>query len=527
MRTFLHRLFTKESHGIAASALIVSGASLLSRLLGVVRDRLLAGHFGAGIELDAYYAAFRIPDMLFNLFIAGALSAGFIPLFSEYLEQRTEKDAWELAAEVLAFLTVLMGLVALLFAIFAPALIPLIAKGFTAEGLAYTIQMSRLMAISPILLGISGIMGAVLQAKKRFVAFALAPLFYNIGILIGIIVFSRWYGIIGVALGVVLGAALHAIVQFLPAFQLGFRQSWRLRLPSEGVKRLLKIMLPRTASLAVSQVNLLIILALASSLSVGSVALFSLATNIQSLPFGLIGVSLAVASFPILAQAVNQQQEEKFIQVLFKQLRWMWFLLAPITIWMLFLAPDIIYVVLGNGKFDPTQVTRLASILRVLAIAIPAQSFVALLVRAFYAKQNTWRPFTISVIAEVVNIALCFLLRSSLGLEGLAVAFTISAIVNASGLWFFLPGRREITRATYYVFFRSVIQVIVASGAMVVVVVLLGRYFPLRTFALRTVVAHTLPIILLPGGIYLLSAHLLGLSEPVTAWKRLASLRKK
>jgi putative peptidoglycan lipid II flippase len=393
--------------------------------------------------------------------------------------------------------------------------------------MVFTIHMSRIMAISPVLLGISGVMGAVLQAKKRFVAFALAPLCYNIGILIGITVFARWYGIVGVAWGVVLGAALHTSVQFLPAFQLGFRQAWKLRFPSEGVKRLLKMTLPRTASLAVSQVNLLIILSLASSLTVGSVAIFNLATNIQSLPFGLIGVSLAVASFPMLAQAVNLKQEGKFAQLLFQQLRWMWFLLAPITIWMLFLAPDIIYLVLGNGKFDPTQVSRLASVLRILAIAIPAQSFVALLVRGFYAKQNTWRPFMISVVAEVVNISLCLVLRDSLGLEGLAIAFTVSTVVNVLGLWFFLPDRQEIPLSAYCRLWRGSFQIGATAIAMIVGCVVVSRYALLTSWGVGAVILHMIPFILVPGGIYLLCAHLFGLEEPMIAWKRLKYLVQK
>lgn len=513
MYVFLRRWFTQESSGIAASALLVSVASLASRLLGVVRDRLLAGHFGAGVELDAYYAAFRVPDTLFNLFIAGALSAGFIPLFSEYLEQRSEGEAWKLASQVLTTLTALMTIVSGLFVILAPWIVPLFTHGFSSEGVALTITMTRIMAISPLLLGISGVMGGILQVKKRFAAFAVAPLFYNLGIILGILGFAREWGIVGVAIGVALGSFAHACVQGWPALQLGLRPALARPWWSEGVRRLFWMMIPRTASLAVTQVNLIIILALASSLSVGSVAIFTLATNIQSLPFGLIGVSIAVAAFPVLSQAANQGAGKSFQRILSQQIAWMLFLLMPLTVLFYLLAPEIVTVVLGAGKFDAVTRLQTAEVLQLLVIALPAQSLVALFVRAYYAKQNTWTPFFISLGAEGINLILCLSLRSSYGLRGLAIAFTVSTVVNIVGLWLALS-KESIPVGEDR---RSLLKTIFGSGLATLIMMIVGEFargfFVLEQGNSLAIFAKSSFFGLLLVGVYLLATILLRLPE--------------
>lgn len=521
MRAFFRRLFTQESSGIAASAFVIGAASLLSRLLGMIRDRLLAGHFGAGIELDAYYAAFRIPDTLFNLFIAGALSAGFIPLFSEYLEQRSEEEAWKLAAQVLTVLTTLMGIVAFIFFVVAPWVIPLFTHGFSPQGVQLTISMSRIMALSPILLGISGVMGAILQAKQRFTAFALAPVFYNLGIIIGIVFFAPVLGILGVAWGVALGSFLHACIQTWPAVQLGLRGVGCRPWWGEGVSRLFLLMIPRTASLAVTQLNLLIILSLASSLSVGSVAVFTLATNIQSLPFGLIGVSVAVAAFPVLSQTVNQGSQQAFSDVLRRQLAWLWFLLVPTTILFYLLAPAIIRVVLGTGKFDHEQIVRTAQVLRILVLALPAQSIVALFVRAFYAKKNTWKPFLVSLVAEGVNLVLCLWLRSKLGLEGLAIAFTVSTLANLVGLWMLLPQQRSLSKEAWWIRGRTFLGVSAGGIAMMTAGTVFLRILPLDAATAIGVMARSVLVALPLSFLYVGITLLLKIEEPQLFFRKI------
>src|SRR3989338_3687670 len=212
----LNKIFNGQSKTIASAAMIVGAASLVSRLLGVLRDRVLAGEFGAGPELDMYYSAFRLPDLIFNLIVLGALSAGFIPVFTDYLKHRDK--AWELANIVLNLLLIIVVLVSGLLIFLTPWLMEIIVPGFKDQQLATTIALTRIMFLSPILLAISGIWGGILQSFKQFFIYSLAPIMYNIGIIIGALYFTTFWGLFGLVWGVVLGAFLHLLIQLPPVF---------------------------------------------------------------------------------------------------------------------------------------------------------------------------------------------------------------------------------------------------------------------------------------------------------------------
>ena len=207
-------------------------------------------------------------------------------------------------------------------------------------------------------------------------------------------------------------------------------------------------------------------------------SVFTLATNIQSLPFGLIGISVAVAAFPALSQAANQGAERSFQRLLLQQVAWLWFLLVPVTVLFYLFAPQLVYVVLGAGKFDATNIIRTTEILRILVIALPAQSVVALLVRAYYAKQNTWTPFFISVFAELLNLGLCLVLRDKYGLQGLATAFTISTIVHVKVLWMVLP--QGLSREERRVFLKTFGGVVGAALMMLLAYDIFSRFFLIK-----------------------------------------------
>ncbi len=279
MFKFFSRLWNGETESVTTAALIVGAASLASRLVGVLRDRVLASTFGAGNTLDAYYAAFRVPDFLYNLVILGALSAAFIPVFTEYLETKERGEAWRLAERVLSVVGAAMAVACAVLFFAAPVLIPLTVPGFDAQKTALTVSLARVMFLSTFFLALSAVMGGVLQATRRFVAFSLAPVFYNVGIILGVVLFVPNMGPIGLAWGVVIGAALHLATQASVALKIGLE---RIPFPSfrhPGVRRILFLMAPRTAGLAVTQVNLVIILAIASTLSAGSVSVINLANT--------------------------------------------------------------------------------------------------------------------------------------------------------------------------------------------------------------------------------------------------------
>lgn len=480
----LFKFWNGETNGLTAAAFVVGTASIASRLVGVLRDRALASTFGAGNALDAYYAAFRVPDLLYNLIILGALSAGFIPLFSEYLATREKHEAWKLAEQVLSIVGATMILICVLFALFAPLVIPFTVPGFAGEKLALTIQLSRIMLLSPIFLGLSAVMGGVLQATRRFVAFSLAPVCYNLCIIFGVYVFAPQLGITGVAWGVVLGAFLHCAVQASVAVRLGLRRiSW----PSfahEGVRRILKLMLPRTVGLAVSQLNLVILLVFASTLPVGSVAVFNLAHNLQSFPVGMIGISFAVAAFPLLTRFASLGDRDGFARSLDSAARKITFFILPFTALFFLLRAQIVRLALGGGVFGWHDTIRTALVLGIFLTSLLGQALIPLLARAFYAHQNTLTPFWIGICAELVNIGLAFLLRSSYGIAGLAIAFSVATYVNGFLLFLFLEkkyGPFETRR-----FFSSVVKSTLAAVALIVVGYpvrqFFGTLFPLRMF---------------------------------------------
>ena len=288
---------------IVPAALILGVSSLVSRAVGLVRERVFTTTFGAGDTFDAFVAAFRIPDLVFNLVVIGALSAAFIPLFTEKIVEGKAgvRKAFDFATSVLNVMLVAVSVLMLIYAIFADQIVPLITPGFTGEKLRMTVVLSRVMALQPIFLTVSFVFSGVLNSFKRFVAYALAPIVYNVGIIIGAVVLVPVFGIAGLGWGVVLGGALHMLIQLPSALAIGFRWQSGLSWSSVDVKKLWRMVLPRIFGLAAQQINLLVVTIIGSTLLAGSITAFHLANNIQSLPIGVFGIAFAQAAFPTLA----------------------------------------------------------------------------------------------------------------------------------------------------------------------------------------------------------------------------------
>jgi len=440
----IKRLFNGQINSITAAAALVGVSSLVSRFLGVFRDRILAGEFGAGDTLDVYYAAFRIPDLIFNLLVLGALSAGFIPIFVGLLKNPLEKitgffsgqenkKAWELASNVLNILV--LGLLALcgLGIIFAPWLTKLITPGFSPEKQALTTGLTRIMFLSPLFLGISAVLGGVLQSFKRFFVYSLAPIMYNIGIIIGALYFVPALGIYGLAWGVVLGALLHMLIQLPTAFALGFRHSLKIDFSNPDLRKIGLMMIPRTMSLAISQINLVVITIVASTLAVGSLAVFNLANNLQSFPIGIFGISFAIAAFPAFSAVAFSKKD--LIASFSSTLRQILFFIVPSTVLLITLRAQVIRVILGTGNFDWEDTVLTMNTLAFFCLSLFAQASLPLLVRVFYARHDSKTPFLIGLFSAIVNVALSLWLAKRLGVEGLALAFSLASILNFILLW--------------------------------------------------------------------------------------------
>lgn len=439
---FLHL----KSKTVGSAAIILGISALGSRFLGLIRDRILAGKFGAGDELDIYFAAFRIPDLVFNVLIAGAVASAFIPVFVE-IYKKDKKEAWETASNFINTSLFILISISSILIIFTPLIMPLVAPGFSGEKMGILSNLTRVIFISPIFLALSAIFGSILNSFKRFLAYALAPLMYNLGIIFGALVLVDYFGIYGLGFGVILGAFAHFLVQVPSVLFSGFRWRAVLSLFNPNIKRIIKLMIPRSIGLGAFQVNLWVTTAIASTLSVGSVALYNLANNIQYIPIGVMGLAYATAVFPSFSHFAAERDYVKFTKE-FKRSFWRIIFLSGVAAILLFVFREFIArIILEAGEFSSLDTKIIGYLLGFFAIGIVPHSIIPIISRAFYALQNTKTPVFINIAGIALNISLAayfvFVLRWDL--IGLAFAFSIAGIVNAAVLFFvfqrFLAGK--------------------------------------------------------------------------------------
>lgn len=437
----IKKLFFNQIDSLASAAIVLGFFSLASKILGLARDRILYSTFGTGDELDMYYAAFRIPDTIFNLLIIGALSASFVPILSKYFYRKEEIRAWKTINDVLNIFLASVILGSFFLAVFAPVLLKFIVPGWSGEKLATTLALTRIMLLSPIFLTVSSVVGAALQSGKRFIMFAFAPVAYNAGIIIGAVFFVKSIGIYGLALGVILGSLLHFLAQLPVLFSLGYKYKFSFDLKNPDIRRIFRIMLPRTLSLGVNQINFFIITIFASLLASGSLSVFYLASNIHNIFFGLIGISFSVAAFPALSAYLANGEKEKFTAVFSRTMREIIFFIIPATAFLVVFRSEIVHFIGGKGAVDYLTTERS---LVFLALGLAAQSLVSQVVRTFWALGDTKTPFYASLFGLAANIgaAIWLVFYSGFGVAGLAIAFSLTNIVNFFMLYFFL--RRKI-----------------------------------------------------------------------------------
>lgn len=462
----------KNNSKILAVALWLSVASFAADLVGLLRERVLTSTFGAGDLFDAFVAAFRLPDLIFNLVVLGALSAAFIPLFMDKLVQKDQgKDkAFDFARSLLNVIA--LGVIVLCagYSVSAPYIVPLITPGFMGDKLSLTISLSRIMAWQPILLAISFVFSGMLNSFKRFIVYALAPILYNAGIIVGVLVLYPRLGPTGLAWGVVLGAALHLLVQLPSVLAIGWR--WRpvLNWTSQEIRTVWRMMLPRVFGLAAQQINLLVVAFFGSRLLSGSISVFHLANNVQYIPIGVFGIAFAQAAFPTLAEQVARKQEKSFVKTLTDTFHYILFFVIPITVFFYLLRAQIIRVLFGAGLFDWQDTIMTYRTFGWLIMSIFAQSTIPLLTRAFYVRQDTKTPVIISFVSIVANVLLAILLTPRYGVEGLALAFSVSAIINFA----LLLGRlhwqlggfndREVISSLWRIALAAVVAGVVVQG---------------------------------------------------------------
>jgi len=422
---YFNRIFNSQTKTVTFAAMLLALSTLISRFLGLFRDRLLAGVFGAGETLDIYFAAFRIPDFVYGILITGGITAVFLPVFSEYFK-KSENKGWELANNVLNCFLILLIFTCAIGGIFAPFLIKFITPGFSEEKKSLTIALTRVMFFSPIFFGLSSVFSGILHYFNRFLAYSIAPILYNLGIIFGILFLVPIFGIWGLVYGVILGAAFHWIVQIPAARGSGFLYRPFFNFKHPGLRRIFKLMIPRTIGTAAYHINLIVITAIASTLVSGSIAIFSFSNNLQYFPIGVIGISFAISSFPALSQAWAAREKEKFLENFSLVFRQILFLIIPISVLMFILRAQIVRLVLGTGQFGWLETRLTAASLGLFCLGISAFAFIPFLARVFYSFQDTKTPVVIGLISMTLSIILCFLFVSFLGFPNFFQEFMIN-----------------------------------------------------------------------------------------------------
>jgi len=418
-------------------AFILGSTSALSYILGLLRDRSLAGVFGASDALDAYQASFIIPDFLFNLLIAGALSTAFIPVFTDLRTKRQRKSAAQLAGTVLTIgLLVLIAATSIAF-LLADPLTQLVAPGFHPAKHALHINLTRIMLLSPLIFLVSNLLGSMLVSSKRFLFYGLSPAFYNLGIILGALLLAPTLGVTGVAIGTVIGATLHLLIRLIDIKRAGLHLLPSVQF-SPAFKKVLILMIPRMIGLTAVQIQLWAFIAIASTQEEGAVTVYSMARNFQSFPVSLIGIAFATSLFPLLAESTSRQSRQQYYHHLWQGIGTTLLAVIPAAVLIYLLRVPIITFFIGTGRFDSTAIARTAVVLGIYAFSIPTESLVHILARAFYALHNTLIPVLVSLIAITISISSAATLSSTLGVSSIAAGFALGTGVQALLLFILL-----------------------------------------------------------------------------------------
>ncbi len=430
---------------IPAGSAVLGLTTLASYILGLLRDRSFAHVFGASQSLDAYNAAFLLPDLLFNFLIASGIAAAVVPIFME-LHVSDKQKADEYTNSILTAATGTMIIVAGLIAIFAGSISRLVAPGFDEAGHKMVTDITRILAIAPILFGISNTIGAVLIAKKRFLFYGLSPVFYNLGIICGTLFLSPHLGIIGTAIGTVIGASAHMLIRMADGIRSGLKLKINYNFRTPEFKKTIKLMLPKMFGHPVELITFWGFTVIASTLATGSVAIMNFARNFMSVPVSLIGITFATTAFPEMAKAIADHSQENFKKVLKNSF---WLILGGSVLAAIFtyiIKEPLIRIVLGGGNFSEEAIRKTALTLGVFTLAMPTESLVHLLARAFYATKNTVIPVIMSIIGLVIAIGGGYLLKPSLDILAIPVAFALASLIEVIFLLVLLPRRlRQIT----------------------------------------------------------------------------------
>ena len=439
----------QQQTSILSAAFIITLANIASSLAGLVRERLLISSFFDSIvsqqAYEAFQIAFQIPDMLFQLIVLGAVSASFIPLFTN-LRKQSDKQAFRFTSSVMNILVIVFILVSVFVGIFAEPLTRMrTGPEFSSDQVQIAVNLTRLMLFSQLFFAISNFFTGMLQSYKQFIVAAVAPVFYNFGIILGVFLFKNIFGIYSAGLGVIIGAFLHMAVQYPSVRKLGFRHSFVIDVKNWSVKRLFSLMPPRVMDLGISELQNLGLGFFATSIGSLSFVIIGLGLRLMTIPIRLFGVPISQASLPFLSQETEEDEQKRFASLVTQSLHQISFFALPASVLLLILRIPIVRLVFGAQNFPWKTTVLTGKVVAILALSVAAQAMVQLMVRAFYALKNTKTPFTITLITVLIYFltSAFFVNFTNFGVIGLAWATTISAYLELTLFIIFLHLRTK------------------------------------------------------------------------------------
>ena len=430
---------------------IIGLAVMCSRLLGLVREQIFAALFGGGMAMDAFTAAFRIPNLLRDLFAEGALSTAFVTTFSKTIARGSDEDAWRLANKVATMTASVLGVLCVAGMVFSPQLVALLAPGFDPEKAALTAQLTRIMFPFILLVSLAALVMGMLNAKNRFGVPAMASSFFNIGSIVGGIGLGFWFdphfgprALIGLAFATLIGGGLQLAVQLPSLARLGYRFRPDIHWRDPGIKAILLLMGPAVIAASTTQVNVLVNSMFASTLGDGAIFWLAIAFRLMQLPLGLFGVALGTVTLPLLSRLVVAGKMREFRSELARAIRWGFLLTLPSTVGLMLLAEPIISVLYQHGKFNAEQAAQAAGALRFYAIGLGGYAALKVLVNAFYAIDRRKTPMLVSFLAVGLNLLFNWIFTFRLGWGHRGLAFSTGCIATFNFLLLYFLMQRQL-----------------------------------------------------------------------------------
>ncbi|MFH1284172.1 MAG: murein biosynthesis integral membrane protein MurJ [Candidatus Peregrinibacteria bacterium] len=493
------KIFRPINMGGATALIAIT--SFFSYAIGLVRDRIIATNFGTTTATDTYNASFLVPDIIFNMFIAGALTAAFLPMFTEYLIKDRQK-AYRLANTMLTGASLLIVGLAVIAFIFMGKIVPVIFTTATPEMQESIINMTRLMLPSAILFAISNTLGNILMSYKHFVSYAISPILYNLGIILGVIFLSKSIGIYSAAAGVLIGATLHCAIRIIDTKMTEYRFKPSLDTSDPAFRKIIKLMIPKSISLIAWQINLYIFAIMGIRLMEGGLAAFNFARNIQSFAVSLFGIAFATAVFPYLTTSVSVNDRLSYTSHVQKNIQRILFFTIPAAVGVMLLAVPLVDLILSGGVFDEKSIHLTSIILFYFGISIPFESLSHIFARAFYALKNTVTPMIVNVISLAFIAIITIFVAPRYGIQWFSIGFTLGFILYTTLMTILL--RKHLEGFKLKSFSVSIAKTLIATGIMAI--------FILITTPLENVMAAKLAYVLrifIGAGSFFLTAFLL------------------